>query len=226
MGEPTLEQLSERLWLVRGHLPRMPLGRIMVVVRMADDRLLVHSPVALPEDLVARLDRWGELAYIVVPNRFHRLDARPFVDRYPEAQVVAPAGARTRVEEVVPVQLTYDEFSGDAVVSLEHADGLASYEGVMRVRDEAGTTLVFTDLLFNLDHQPGLFGLLFRMLGSTGGPRVTRLFRSIALKDKEALRAFLLRQAAIEGLVRIVPGHGQVITEAPGSVLAGVAERL
>lgn len=226
VGEPTIEELSERLWLVHGHLPDLPLGRMMAVVRMEDGRLLLHSPVALPEADMARIEAWGEVAYIVVPNRFHRLDAAPFAERYPAAEVVVPAGARARVEEVVPVQLTYDEFSGDGVVSLEHAAGVGAYEGVMTVRDETGVTLVFTDLFFNAEHGGGFYGLVLRVLGSTGGPRVTRLFRFFALEDKEALRLFLRRQAATEGLVRVVPGHGAVITDAPAAVLSELAERL
>ena len=94
------------------------------------------------------------------------------------------------------------------------------------VRRSYGKTLVLNDLLFNLDHIPGFFGMVSRIIGSTGGPRVTWLFRRTALKDKELLRAFLQRMAATEGLVRVIPGHGKVITEAPGKTLAAVAERL
>lgn len=226
VGTPSIEEVSDELWIVRGALPNMALGRFMVVARMEGGRLLLHNPVALPPDDMARLDAFGEVAYIVVPNAWHRLDAKPFAARYPDAEVVCPAGARAKVEEVVPVDLTYDQFESDSVVSLRHLPGLGDKEGVLTVSDAHGKTLVFTDALFNMDHQPGFFGLVFRILGSTGGPRVTRLFRTMAVKDKEVLRAFLQQLASTKGLVRLVPGHGKVITEAPAQTLAAVAERL
>ncbi len=226
VGEPTIEALSDTLWIVRGHVPRLPLGRTMVVARMEDGRLLVHNAIALPLAEQRRLDRFGEIGFIVVPSAYHRIDARRYAERYPDAEIVCPAGAKDQVEEVVPVDLTYDQFEGDSVVSLRHAAGVRDKEGVLTVNDEGARTLVFNDLLFNLDHQPGLFGFVSRMIGSTGGPRVTWLFRRMALEDKELLRAFLQRLSTTPGLVRLVPGHGKVITEAPGPTLAAVAERL
>jgi len=204
----------------------MGLGRWMTIARMNDGRLVVHSAVALPEDQMARIDEWGEVAFIVVPNRFHRLDAAAFAERYPEAKVVCPAGAKAKVEAVVPVDLGYDEFEGDDVVSIDYVAGLKESEGVMRVRDAEGVTLVFTDLLFNKKHGKGFGGLIMRMIGSSGGPKVTPLFRMMALKDKPALREALLGLAETEGLVRLVPGHGRIIDDDPAGTLRSVAERL
>jgi hypothetical protein len=226
VGEPTIEAVSDTLWLVHGHLPKLPLGRTMVVARMEDGRLLLHNAIALAPADQQRLDRFGEVGFIVVPSGYHRLDARRYAKRYPDAEIVCPAGAKAKVEEIVPVDLTYDQFEGDSVVALRHAAGVGDKEGVLTVSDAGSKTLVFNDLLFNLDHLPGFFGWVSRMIGSTGGPRVTWLFRRMALQDKEVLRGFLLRLAATEGLVRLVPGHGKVITDAPGKTLAAVAERL
>lgn len=226
VGEPSIEEVSDTLWIVRGHVPRMPLGRTMVVARMEDRRLLVHNAIALPPADQKRLDRHGEIGFIVVPSAMHRIDARRYAERYPDAEIVCPAGAKAKVEEVVPVDLTYDQFEGDSVVSLRHVPGVADKEGVLTVNDEGERTLVFNDLLFNVDHMPGFFGLVSRMIGSTGGPRVTWLFRRMVLEDKEALRVFLQRLSATEGLARLVPGHGKVIGEAAGPTLAAVAERL
>jgi len=226
VGTPTIEEVSDSLWIVRGHVPNMPIGRFMVVAKMEDGRLLVHNPIALPPADQKRLDAFGEVGFLVVPNAFHRLDAKIWADRYPDAEVVCPAGGRAKVEEVVPVDLTYDHFEGDSMVSLRHAAGVGDKEGVLTVSDAGGRTLVFTDLLFNLDHQPGFVGLVMRLIGSTGGPKVTWLARRFIVQDRAALRAFLQRLSATDKLVRLVPGHGAVITEAPAATLAAVAERL
>lgn len=226
VGEPAIEEVSDALWIVRGHVPKLPLGRLMIVARMEDGRLLVHNAIALPPAQQQRLDRFGEVGFIVVPSAFHRIDAKRYATRYPDAEIVCPAGAKAKVEEVVPVDLTYDMFEGDTIASLRHVAGVGDKEGVLTVNDGGARTLVFNDLLFNLDHIPGFFGLVSRIIGSTGGPRVTWLFRRAALQDGEALRVFLQRLSATEGLVRIVPGHGTIITETPAQTLAAVAERL
>ncbi|MCA9655050.1 MAG: hypothetical protein H6712_27470 [Myxococcales bacterium] len=226
VGEPSLDRVGHRLWLIKGYVPGMQLGRWMAVARREDGSLVIHNPVALPEAEMSCIDEWGPVGVIVVPNRFHRLDAAPFHQRYPKAKVVCPAGARAKVEEVVPVDLVYGELEADAVVSLRHVAGLDDSEGVMTVHDEDGTTLVLNDLLFNMEHGKGLAGLVFRVLGSTGGPRVTRLFKMLALKDKTALREALRSLADTEDLVRVVPGHGRIIDEDPAGTLRAVAERL
>lgn len=218
--------LASNLWQVTGSLPDMPIGRAMTIARMEDGRLLIHNAMALEDSAMKEIEAWGEPAYIVVPNGWHRLDSAVFRARYPGAKVVCPAGSRKKVEQVVAVDLDYDAMPGDGTVALAHVDGLKQAEGVVTVRSEDGVSLVFNDLVFNLAHGPGLFGLVFRLLGSTGGPRVTRLFRLTSVKDRKALRAHLERLAATPDLVRIVPGHGALIDRDAAAVLAGIAGRL
>lgn len=172
------------------------------------------------------IERWGKPAFLVVPNGWHRLDCVVFKERYPEARIVCPAGSRKKVEEVVPVELTYEAFPGDETVTLTHITGLRDLEGVLTVRSDDGVTLVFNDLIFNQPHLPGLGGMVMRLLGSTGEPKVTRLMRTLAVKDKHALREHLLALASTPDLVRIVPGHGLVITEDAAATLRSIADAL
>jgi hypothetical protein len=78
----------------------------------------------------------------------------------------------------------------------------------------------------NLPHFGGVAGFLFRVLGSTGGPRVTRIAKLFVVRDRTALRDHLRELAALPGLVRIVPCHGRVIDRSPGETLRAVAEAL
>lgn len=66
------------------------------VVRLADGRLWVHSASEPTPETCAALDRLGEVAWIVVPNRWHHLHATATKARYPAAKVVAPALAKER----------------------------------------------------------------------------------------------------------------------------------
>lgn len=223
--DPVIE-LASNLRYVTGDLPDIPLRRIMTVVRMQDGRLVLHNPIALEEELMKELERWGTPAFLVVPNGWHRLDCVVYRQRYPEARVVCPAGSRKRVEQVTAVDLTYDAFPGDGSVTFDHVAGVANVEGVMTVRSEDGVTLVFNDVLFNSPHLPGIHGMIMRLLGSTGGPRVTRLMRLVAVKDKRALAGNLRALAGTPDLVRLVPGHGQVIARDAAATLRAVADAL
>lgn len=66
------------------------------VVRLAGDALWVHSPCTPTDDVCAALDALGEVRWLVVPNRFHHLQAPATAARYPSALVVGPESARSR----------------------------------------------------------------------------------------------------------------------------------
>ena len=222
-----IEELGEGLWRVEGDLEGMPLKRVMTVAKRADGTLVVHNAVALDEASMKRLDAWGKVSAIVVPNAYHRLDAPRFSARYPEARVYCPAGARRKVADVVEVSGTYDDFPADDAVSFVTLDGVAAQEGVMVVRSAAETTLVFNDAIFNMPHMSGFHGFVFKHLtASTGGPRVSRLMRWAAVKDKAAFRAHLLRLAETPALKRVIVSHGAMVTDDPAGMIRTAAATL
>jgi hypothetical protein len=97
----------------------------------------------------------------------------------------------------------------------------------MSIRTGSGTTLVFNDAVFNMPHGRGFTGFVFRHItGSTGGPRVTRLFRLMAVKDRAALRAHLERLAETPDLKRLVVSHHQPVVDQPAETLRRVAATL
>lgn len=218
-----LEKLDDGLWRIEGSLPGMALKRVMTIARLADGTLVVHNAIALDDAGMRALDALGKVAFIIVPNGYHRLDAPSFAKRYPDARVLAPRGARAKVEEVVTVNGDYGDLPADPRVRLEHLDGVRDGEGIMRVESDDGVTLVFNDLVFNMPHMPGFSGFVMRVLGSSGGPRVTRIARTFLIKEKAAVRAHLERLAATPRLKRIVVSHHQVIVDAPSATLARVA---
>lgn len=66
------------------------------VVRLAGGALWVHSPGAPTNEVCAALDALGEVRWIVVPNRYHHLEAPATAARYPKAAIVGPASAEAR----------------------------------------------------------------------------------------------------------------------------------
>lgn len=222
-----IERLSPRVWRVEGSLARGPLRRVMTIAKMADGRLVVHNAVALEESAMKELDNFGHVAFVVVPNAFHRLDAPRFARRYPDASVLCPPGARRKVADVVRVDGTYSDFPSDPHVTFEVLDGTRGAEGVMVVKDEDGVTLVFNDAIFNMPHQRGFTGFVLKTLAqSSGGPRVSRLGKLFLVADRPAFAAHLTRLADMPELRRVIVSHHETIASDAPRVLRDVAAAL
>ncbi len=226
MPHGPIERLAENFWRVRGELARMPIGRVMTLARRSDGTVVIHNAIALEEAMMAEIEAWGRPAAILVPNRFHRLDAPAFAARYPDARVLCPAGAREKVANVVRVDGDFADFPADADVSLAHLDGTRDREGVLEVRSADGTSIVVNDVLFNLPPMPGLRGLIFRLDGAVGRLRVARLSRLLLVGDRAAFRAHLERLAARPDLRRIVVSHGNMVTDDASAALRAAAAEL
>jgi len=208
-----IEKISNNIWRVEGDLAGIALKRVMVVVKLGDGRLLLHNPIALGPDAMGELEAWGAPAYLVVPNGYHRLDARIFKQRYPDARVIGPSGHRKRIEQVIKLDGTYEEFS-DPSVRFEYLEGLAHVEAAMLVRSSDGETMVVTDGIFNLQEKlPGAIGAFFHFIGSKPGPRVTWLARTFMVKDRAAYRTQLERFAERPELRRVIVAHGTMVAD-------------
>ena len=55
-----LRKLESNLWEVEGELPGMPLRRRMVLVRLSDGRLVIHSPIACDDATMRRCNDASE----------------------------------------------------------------------------------------------------------------------------------------------------------------------
>ena len=223
-----LSRLDDNLLSVTGDL-QMPVGKFprrMTVVRLHDGRLVVYSAIALDEAEMRALEAFGEPSFLVVPNDIHRMDAKIWKDRYPQMRVVAPAGVKKQVEELVPVEDTAPNL-GDPQVQFVTVPGTQEREAALVVRTWSGTTLVVNDLIWNLDDRPGFGGWLFHLLGFTGQePRIPALVELRGIKDKQALREQLERWALIPGLNRIIVSHGKIVSRDAKGVLDRLAEHL
>jgi hypothetical protein len=223
-----LQQLEENLLSVVGEL-RMPIGdfpRRMTVVKLRDGKLVIFSAIALDEAEMQALETFGKPSYLIVPNDIHRLDARIWKDRYPSMTVIAPAGVKDKVEQVVPVDATTATFD-DPGVELVMVPGTNEHEAALLVRSGSGTTLVINDLIWNLDDRPGLRGRLWKVLGMTGTePKIPRVVKLRAIKDKAAVHAQLEAWSQIPDLHRIIVSHGGIVTREPGKALHALATQL
>lgn len=218
-----LEALEPNLWRVEGRLARAPMKRVMTVARLASGALVVYSPIALGEPAMAQLDALGDVAFIVTPNGWHRIDTPAYAKRYPRARVLAPAGARKRVCEVATVAGGLDALPADPSVRLVPVAGTREAEAMLIATSGDRTSIAVSDTIFNMPHRRGVGGFVLRHITqSSGGPRVSRLARNFIIKDKPQFAA-QLELLATPQLARVIVAHHQVIADDPAAVLRRIA---
>jgi hypothetical protein len=216
-----IEKLADNLYTVVGRL-RMPLGettRRMTIARLASGGLAIYSAIALDEPEMARLESFGHPEFLIVPSGLHRIDAKAWKDRYPNIIVIAPAGARDKVHEVVAIDATRVDL-GDRRVRIHPVPGTARRELAMLVETRNGkTTLVVNDLIFNLPRYKGLLRLGMRALGfKPGQPTIPKLVKKRLVTDDDAMRSQLRAWADLD-LERILVAHGAPIENARETLL-------
>jgi len=223
-----LTEIDDGLLTVVGDL-HMPLGdfpRRMTVVRLQNGKLVIYSAIALHDDEMRELERYGTPAFLVVPSEIHRLDAKTWRDRYPNIVVVAAAGSREKVDEVVTVDATDVDF-GDPDVSFITVPGTDRIEAAIVVERPGGSTLIVNDIIWNVDNLPGIGGWVMKKLGFTGEePKIPPFVAKKRIDDKDAFCTQLRAWAALRDLRRIIVSHGAIIEREPPSVLRGLAARL
>lgn len=224
MPHGPLVQLEENLWLVEGETRMKALGRKMVVARNGDS-LFVHNAIMLDDATFKMLDALGRVKTIFVPNRFHDMDAGRMHARYPDAVLAALPKTRARLSKKFPRLIDLAPAHLIESVKIRAIAGLRDDENVMEIAHGGRVTQVYTDALFNLPDMPGMGGLFLRLVGSSGGFKMTRIGRLFTLADRNAFRAFLEEQSRRDDLVRVIVAHGRTVTspkEALGQAAMGL----
>lgn len=217
-----IEELEPDLRAVQADIrPSSHIRCRMCIARVPDRRLVFMNAVPLSSEAMEALESWGTPAFLLAPTGYHTLDLAPFKTRYPNLEVIAADGCRPRIQRFVRVSGGPDSLPG---TDRFRAFTLRGTRGEIAVR--VGRTLCFPgDIFFNVPRAAGLDGFVFRLLGSIGGPRVTRLAKTFLVRDRRALREHL-EELAASGVERLVPCHGDVVSsDAPG-VLASLARAL
>jgi hypothetical protein len=217
-----IEKLGPNLWAVRGRMPDGKTGRVMTLARYRNGRLAIHNAIALEEDAMRQLEAWGTPAVLLVPNGFHRQDAKIWKDRYPALRVFCPHGSAKRVSQVVALDGSYTDAPQDEGVRIEQFAGCPS-EGALVVKSDGQASVVLNDAVCNIP-RAGLPVSFF--LHPTGRASVPRAMRWLGVKDKGAFRAQLERLSDEPGLRRVIVSHGKWLDGDPRAELRAALDVL
>lgn len=217
-----LVEHEPNLWSVEGRLPGATIRRRMSIVRRRDGTLVFYHPVPIGEAALAEVLAWGRPADLVVAHANHGMDATPFARRL-GLRIFGPEDDQARMRARFDLAGTLEDLPPDPDVAFVRMDGTRHGEPVEIVRSGGRVSLVFSDAIqAHGDRQP----LPFRLLGFRGDARVVPLFRLLFTRDRASLRAHLLRLAAIPGLARLIPCHGDVVERDAAGALQRAAARL
>lgn len=183
-------------------------GRQLVVVRLPDGGLWIHSPIPWTPELRAAVDGIGKVAHVIAPNLHHDECLASFQKEYPAACFHATPGLAA-----THPQIRFDRVLGEApdpawagTLDQHFIQGMPKL-GEFLFLHRASRTLILTDLAFNLGPEGPLpTRILMRLNDAWGKFGPSRYCRSL-IADPVALRRSLDHVLAWD-FDRILVGHG------------------
>ncbi len=148
-----LVDVTEGVWQIERRVVfplglRMPLRTTLLALE--DGSLLVHSPIAISDQMHEQITSLGDVRTIVAPNTFHHVFAPGWVERYPQAGFFTAPGLELRDIEIPPSSILGHEPPEQWRGSVDQhviRGGEKFSEVVMFHRPSS--TLLLTDLAFN-----------------------------------------------------------------------------
>jgi hypothetical protein len=97
------ERIDEALWLAEGETVSFygfAYPTRSVIVRLAENRLWVWSPIRLRDELRSDIERLGPVAHLVPPNKLRHLHLAQWKSAYPAAKLWGPQSTVARCREL------------------------------------------------------------------------------------------------------------------------------
>jgi hypothetical protein len=197
----------------------------MAVVVLPGGRLLLYSPIWLTPQLGAELERLGEVAYIVSPNKIHNQTLAAYARSHPRARIHAPPGLAERCPDV-PVGATLGDEAPPAW--REQLDQVLTRGNVFFAEavlfHRLSRTLLVGDLVENFDESTAsrLGRAAARLFGVGGRPVASPEFRFYTHDADAAAQSFA--RIARWDFERIFLCHGALVSEDARRVFQDVTD--
>jgi hypothetical protein len=210
-----LKQIAPDLWHMETGIQTagIPLTARMTVVRFRDGRLWIHSPVRFGLDVRAQIERLGEVAWIVAPNRAHHMFMGPCKQAFPDARLYGARGLERKRWDLANLHLLEDAIEPEWADDLEQVlvRGIPAINEVVWFH-KASATLIATDLLQcwcgDLDWRAEAYARLTGVRSHLDLPRTVRL----ATRNRAAAAA---SAAAILRwpFTRVITAHNAIVEQ-------------
>jgi len=183
----------------------------MTVLRLADRKLLLYSPMAMTPALRAAVEALGTVAHLYSPNLFHHLRIREWAAAFPLARLHASPGlAKKRPDlRVDRVHGTTPEPAFNGFIDEVRIDGFRLEESVLLYRP--ARTLLVADLVHNIGRPTHAWTALYtRMMGFYDRVALSRMIRWAAFNNRSAARRSLEKVLALL-FDHLIVGHGEPV---------------
>ncbi|MGF1760790.1 DUF4336 domain-containing protein [Photobacterium sagamiensis] len=191
----------------------IPVGGRMTIIRLDNDKLLIHSPVELTTQLQLELTKLGQIQAVVTPNMSHHLFLSEWWLAYPEAYFFAPPGLQNKRTDLV----FDDALSANTPELWRHqllqtlVRGSDKMEEVVFCDPQSKTLIVGDTLAWMADSHNILTIGLAILNGCYQKPAMPYYWR-LSFTDKTRLRQSL-QEILTWPFDRIILAHGKVIPE-------------
>ena len=181
------------------------------VFRGADGLVVVSPGTNLQAREYDALADLGPVRALVANNTLHHLGQKAWRERFPGAESYCPPAAVATLEKKVSGvrfrPLTDLALPGH--VRWEDAPGFKTGETILSVDSKSGPVWYAGDLLANIPRRPPPpLGWLFSLTDSAPGFRLFKLATWLIVKDKKAVREWMLRRLEQDPPAVVVPAHG------------------
>ncbi|MBC07210.1 DUF4336 domain-containing protein [Thalassospira sp.] len=158
----TAKQIAPDVWIFDGPVigfqycgVKLPFPTRMTVIRLANGKLFVHSPIRLTDALKTEVDALGEVAYLIAPNTIHYAGVPDWQKAYPHATAYCAPGVIKRAKSV-GISVAFDAELADTpepewAGEIEQVLVRGSYLNEAVFFHKASNTLILTDLIENFE---------------------------------------------------------------------------
>jgi hypothetical protein len=215
VADHALLPFAQGVWLDTApvRINGMQLTATMTVLRLADQSLLLHAPLALTPERRAAVEALGPVAHLYAPNLYHHLWIGQWAATFPAARVHAPAGlARKRRDlRIDRLDQAAPEPAFDGVLDELRVDGFRLQEIVLVYRP--ARTVVVADLVHNVGRPQHAWTALYtRAFGFYDRVALSKAIRWAGISDRAAMRRSLAALLA-QPFDRIIVGHGAPLVD-------------
>lgn len=224
-GGERLTSLGPDLWVADGgtvSFYTMPYPTRMVVVRLADGSLWVHSPIALDDALQQQINQLGRVAWLIAPNHLHHLFIEQWQQSYPHASSLGTPEVIAKRRDLhfdAPLTGIAHRAWSQQLDQLLFTGSPAMTEAIFFHRQTR--TLIVSDLIENLtaDNLPALKRWLARVAGVVAPNGQMPLdWRLSFIGHRNEARQHLQHILAWQP-EKLVMAHGEIVHDDAGTFL-------